>query len=484
MPSASAKQRGPKRGTTSRTARLEEKLDDVVALLRGRQVPATPNQSDNANTGFELDDGADSPPTSLVSTPSMDQDYPEGPSPVEADESFTRFREEMIASGFLLVHLATYPFLWLNIMGVASKSIKTRNSLSLQTRCIIIERIVAGGERSLDLLYGVLTFVNWVHLFPMDKQFASLASQLAVSLVCDLGLQMPPPMHPPIFSPDINAAGRPRESFRKGRTVEEQRAVLGAFIITSMLSQTFKSADGLRWSPHLDEYLVNISHHSTVPQDKVLVREVKMQLIVNQFRYSSWKINNAEIPMAWVDMLQLQLDEITSAMSRTSSTFGNESALLGFYYYTTLTIREWIMVKSSIPKNEPDFKRYEITTARDASWNLAAAKEAVDPLQIVDRIIHTFEQVKAAADTHSPSSEEDQALLLGIKKFQAFKSAWQRELAAQDKGKSPVQETEIPDGSQTPLLTDPLDSFSFYILPDILNGSTIVFGAQPSEEDY
>lgn len=103
MPSAAAKQRGPKRGAASRSARLEKKLDSLVALLQTQQVAATPSQSDSANAGFDLDDGeldygADSPSPSLVSTPSTDDDYPEGPSPVEADELLTRFREEMIVN--------------------------------------------------------------------------------------------------------------------------------------------------------------------------------------------------------------------------------------------------------------------------------------------------------------------------------------------------------------------------------------------------
>jgi hypothetical protein len=54
-----------------------------------------------------------------------------------------------------------YPFLWLAIMAVASRSVKARNALSLQTRRIMIERVVAAGERNLDLLLGILTFVNW-----------------------------------------------------------------------------------------------------------------------------------------------------------------------------------------------------------------------------------------------------------------------------------------------------------------------------------
>lgn len=218
------------------------------------------------------------------------------------------------------------------------------------------------------------------------------------------------------------------------------------------------------------------------------MRQVKMQLIVNQFRYPSWKISNADIPTAWVDVLQLQLDEIISATNGTNSGLGRE---FGFYHYATLIIREWIKVKPSNPRNEPDLRRYEvyqrcldsikawlelffamplrmfakvpfstysqlcyvvlflhqITTTRDADWNPTAAQEVVDPLQTVDRILHTFEQVKAAAVAQDPGSVDDQALTLGIKKFQFLKSAWYGELVAQDKGQSVVQEAYPADSS-------------------------------------
>ncbi len=74
----------------------------------------------------------------------------------------------------------------------------------------------------------------------------------------------------------------------------------------------------------MDEYLTDISQNSIVPQDKLLVRQVKMQLIVNQIRYSSSKISNMEIPTAWVDILQTQLDEIISGMNGPSSAFGSD----------------------------------------------------------------------------------------------------------------------------------------------------------------
>lgn len=54
-----------------------------------------------------------------------------------------------------------YPFLWLNIMSVASKSVGQRQAFANQARNVIVQRVVAQSERSLDLLLGILTFVNW-----------------------------------------------------------------------------------------------------------------------------------------------------------------------------------------------------------------------------------------------------------------------------------------------------------------------------------
>jgi hypothetical protein len=156
----------------------------------------------------------------------------------------------------------------------------------------------------------------------MDKHFASMASQLAVTMIFDLGLQLPPPEVPSGLPSVIYAPSMTQQSCRVERTMEEQRAVLGAFVITSMVSHSFKAADGLRWSPHLEEYLAHLCHHSTLSQDKILVTQVKMQLMVNQVRYSSWNPSNVEIP-PYVDALQSQLDDIAGVVSGASVAFGN-----------------------------------------------------------------------------------------------------------------------------------------------------------------
>jgi hypothetical protein len=115
---------------------------------------------------------------------------------------------------------------------------------------------------------------------------------------------------------------------------------------------------------------------------------------------------------------------------------------------------------------------HQITTNRDPAWHPAAAQDVVDPLHTVDGIIHIFEQMKAAAVTGAPGGVEDQALSLGIKKFQVLKSTWHSEMVLEDEGQSAVQESEISDGYEMPFLADPLGSFSFHVLPSMLDDIT------------
>lgn len=71
-----------------------------------------------------------------------------------------------------------------------------------------------------------------------NVRFASLASQLTITLIWDLGLQMPTPELSAKFPPDFHVASNPQQSARKERTIEEQRVVLGAFFGSKHLSNT------------------------------------------------------------------------------------------------------------------------------------------------------------------------------------------------------------------------------------------------------
>jgi hypothetical protein len=96
VPSAGPRQRGPKRGAPSRSARVEEKLNDLVALLRAGTVPALSKDTVNAIAGYESNEGLESPSASVASTPRGDESGIEMPCDEVAEASLARFRLEMM----------------------------------------------------------------------------------------------------------------------------------------------------------------------------------------------------------------------------------------------------------------------------------------------------------------------------------------------------------------------------------------------------
>ncbi|ROW10336.1 hypothetical protein VMCG_01785 [Cytospora schulzeri] len=122
----------------------------------------------------------------------------------------------------------------------------------------------------------------------------------------------------------------------------------------------------------------------------------------------------------------------------------------------------------------------KITTIRDTAWDPSAARGIVDLVPTLDRIIHTFEQLNASAMAGSARHQEDEVLNFGLKKFHAFKMAWQSDpseaaSSSKDRGggggafpqaSMPVNGTDA-EGSYNPTL--PMEYFGFNMLPSLLD---------------
>jgi hypothetical protein len=164
-----------------------------MSLMRLQQAPVNlPSVSPRLQeAGHDDDDGNETSPTLTNNTPTAFQPdtYADEPSLEEAEATFRRFRDEMVVSHYGIAcfiiplnlpcskPLCPYvcipnewdattlrqqcPFLWLSIMSVASLSTKTRYSLGRQVKNIVVQKIVADGTRSVDMLLGVLTFLCW-----------------------------------------------------------------------------------------------------------------------------------------------------------------------------------------------------------------------------------------------------------------------------------------------------------------------------------
>lgn len=221
----------------SSTARLERKIDELAASLRQHASPS--------HAGLRSDNQSDASPVRHELINSYDR-Y--GVSADEAEDYLKTFRSQharffpflYIPPDLTAAQLRNQrPYLWLSILTTGSYSVRRQQHLGDIFRREIAEAMVVRSEKSIDLLLGLLTFIGWFHnqfkvFRPEDghpRTALSMLTQLAVSLVFDLHLSKPAAVdpHQSLGVRFFNHPDHPRHL-----TMEEVRAVLGCFLMTSM----------------------------------------------------------------------------------------------------------------------------------------------------------------------------------------------------------------------------------------------------------
>ncbi|KAE8451746.1 hypothetical protein EG329_003203 [Mollisiaceae sp. DMI_Dod_QoI] len=197
-------------------------------------------------------------------------------------------------------------------MAVSSKSTSQQEVLGNKVRQTIAQEMVVQSEKNIDLLLGLLTFINWSHYHYHNKPFLAIFAQLAMSLVFELQLNKPVPK-------DMEPLPCVRETRWKSptpRTMEERRAVLGCFLVTSIISSFIQKIDALRWTPHMDECLQMLDERKECLNDEILVQQVRLQLIVEKMALSALHKatesteHTREPPPLYLQNLQSQLQAI------------------------------------------------------------------------------------------------------------------------------------------------------------------------------
>jgi hypothetical protein len=82
------------------------------------------------------------------------------------------------------------PFLWLNIQAVCERSPSKKSELGTRIRETLATKVLVEGERSIDLLLGLLVFMSWAFYFTRGKPLLGMLSSIAKSLVIDLRLDI------------------------------------------------------------------------------------------------------------------------------------------------------------------------------------------------------------------------------------------------------------------------------------------------------
>ncbi|KAH8652962.1 hypothetical protein BGZ61DRAFT_435428, partial [Ilyonectria robusta] len=251
---------------------------------------------------------------------------------------------------------ATRPFLWLCIHAVSTRSTLQQSKLYSHIRRILGQSMVSDLERSIEELLGLLICIAWsVHRRP----FLTLFTQLAISIVFDLGLNLKPPS-----GPDERANYRFHKPWVSGgRTMEERRGVLGLYFLSSVVSCNLDRIDTLRWTPHMSECVDQLADIKECESDLILAALVKLQLMVERIRQSPLherEIGRDVVPKPpapfYVKALQADLDDVKCLVP---SELQNSRVLLNYFHDAQLKIYEFTLFEEIPIGPSLDFDRLE-----------------------------------------------------------------------------------------------------------------------------
>ncbi|KAI0534065.1 hypothetical protein GGR58DRAFT_484257 [Xylaria digitata] len=166
------------------------------------------------------------------------------------------------------------PFILLAILAVTScsSSLQGHSLYDEEFRKVLSLKFVAGGERSLELLQGILIYCAWYpfHLRPKNKQSFQYL-RMAVDIVHDLEMEQDSGL-------DLSSLG----PGQRARKLDNIRALLGCFYGISSFSATWNRTSTLRYSPQLSRCVDWLDRNSELEQDTHLAWLVRFQYIFEE----------------------------------------------------------------------------------------------------------------------------------------------------------------------------------------------------------
>ncbi|KAK2729073.1 C6 transcription factor [Colletotrichum kahawae] len=531
-----------KKPPSSRTAQPEEKLDGLVTLLRqsggrpelvdmanisgvvggpsGVAASASSSSQDEASAAADgrygdrgnRDDGTGAGAARGTSLPTPTQTAsPEGtgygdgddflPSPDEAEALFESFRGQNLRY-FPFLHFrptmtarelrSEKPFLWICIMTVASRVASQQLALGTRVRHIVGQKLLVENERSIDYLLGLLVVLGWANHQLGNKTFMCLFCQIAIGLVFDLGLNKDPVdgMNPFLCwkaaqekaDREKNGITTPASLFLKNqqpRTMEQRRAALACYMVTSSVASFLGKMDPLRWTPHMDECLQILDSHVTVPSDQALVALVRMQRLKEEAGRLSWRPEvtydatdgSRTPPSMYVKLLQGQLQKI---LQNLPTELQSSDTIISQLHCAELSIQEIALsskTNACVPANLPDVARldilyaclhavkawfehfftlppaayyaipftffaqpsqcvialYRLTVLEDPVWDRTSVRNTIDLITTLDEVGDRFMRVCSEAGLNI-DVEEGNALAKAVKTIRGLRGNWESTL--------------------------------------------------------
>ncbi|OJJ50287.1 hypothetical protein ASPZODRAFT_2117511 [Penicilliopsis zonata CBS 506.65] len=466
-PSKTVRRRNPQKGRLSKTARLEEKLDNLTNLLKTSGVEIGEGES-LARVPAGGCPMAESTSTTDDSSDSGRMDTGPEPTLSEAAEYLTRFQTQK-SQYMPLVYIPPEktvqqlrqerPFLYLCIMTISTTNVPQQLALSRKARKIMGQEIIHDSTVDrLDLLLGILVYLSWLQ-YQVDQSRVFAMTHLAIGLVFELGLNRP--LTNRVCQYDCQHSSPPT------RTMEERRTVVGCFLLTSTLSYFILKIDALRWTPYLNGCLQVLETQPECTNDELLVHLVQIQLVSQtgwQDGMTTASDNVRAPPPFYLHALRSQLDQArrnfgphlqTHAVlllhAHSATLAINDFALSGLpivlensrslqldcLYACLDSVKLYFDLFFAIPPaaffdlpvsicgqvNQTLSALYRLSILDDPAWDRVAVRKIVDIQIIFDRLFDVLQQAAVLAGLDG--GVENPILSKAMQAFRSIRSRWE-----------------------------------------------------------
>ncbi|KAJ5894130.1 hypothetical protein N7495_005821 [Penicillium taxi] len=471
------------RASKSKTSQLEAKLDSIVSLLQtnqsstsanilaewGSAASSTPNSSETNSMPF--DDGCHSDPTSSPGYSTIMEYCQSIPIPLkESEKLICQFRSQNLKSLpfiYLPTHLTSpqlrqeKPFLWLCIMAVTVPGNNERDILFKKVTEIIRQELLVSITSSMDMLLGVMTFISWTTF--SKKPFLNFYSHMILGILCDLGLNKAPFKELSTMQAFKCAVGWKLPVLIE-RTLEERRAALGVFLITSSVASAICKIDAMRWNSYMEECLVVLTDGKECPEDEILVSLVKIQVIIDKVYHLRRDGYIDPPPQFYTHSFQSQLDSVKAELPQ----HAREDRTVHMYISSAELVIHESEMQTPLMSNSPELHRleglytalhaskawfdnwftafpkgykgvpftivfqfgralislYNLSTLDDPTWDKTTVRNTANVLEILERLVTSMTTLP---DSISGSPDEH-LYEKGVKMMESIKKSWEPKL--------------------------------------------------------
>ncbi|CAG8173321.1 unnamed protein product [Penicillium salamii] len=374
------------------------------------------------------------------------------------------------------------PFFWVCIMEVLTPQNTEKGDSFRRITNHIHQRVMVDAGPSMDLLLGMMTFVSWGAY--SKRPFLNSYVHMLMGVIAELGINQSPIGANSLMQDFKFAIGMKRNESGI-RTLEERRAVLGCFLISSrsVLNQSrlllgiltqinaistamsMSRIDAMRWTPHMEESLSVLAEAKECPEDEILVAMVKMYLVLDRLYHLRRDGDTISSPSFYLRTLKIQLD---AARQEIPSHLQTHTVQM-YYYSAEFTINELALGPSTIP-HLPDLQRleslhtslqatkiwlniwldlraveymqvssivffqwarailnlYRLTTLDDPTWSKSVVRETADVLDFLNKSIAAIKEYPEYL--RFEEGKDINLLEKGLKMTEALKSNWEPKL--------------------------------------------------------